>query len=117
MPENIDNLELHPEGNYAIVSINPGIFPLQVIYSASYSLMDRAYIVIDGNPEEEVVVTLRPKKGKDIEKLGREFNNELINYAVHMVESRRTEKIRNEIVKKALQGHMQKAGKNEAYGD
>lgn len=99
----LENLELHPENNFVLVSVNPKIFPLEVVYSAAYSLMDKAYSIIDGDPEEEIFVELKPKDGKmDLEKLGRDFNNELLNYAVYMVQTARNRTVRDALIQRAF---------------
>ena len=78
------NIEMNDDDNCVSVSINPSIYPLDVIYSAAYVFLDRAYVFIDGDPQKNVVVELKPKDGKtDLETLGRELNNELLNYAVY----------------------------------
>jgi len=99
----INNLEINKEGEYLIVSINPKIYPLEVIYSAAYVFLDRAYLLIDGNPEEEIFVQMKPKNRKeDLEKLGNEFNNELVNYSVYVVQAVRNQPLRKAIIERAL---------------
>ena len=105
----IDNLEIHED--HVIVSVNPKIYSLDVVYSAGYVLMDRAYVVIDGDPEEEIIVELRPKKRDDLEILGRDFNNELINYAVYKSQSEANREVKETIVKRAL---LTNVGEEEA---
>lgn len=102
-----DNLEIHKKDNFVVVSINPKLYPLEVIYSAAYIFISRAYIMIDGDPREEVLVQLRPKTDIDIEILGREFNNELLNYMVYMHRTIRTQGIREAIVQRALATNAQ----------
>lgn len=97
----IDNLELHKDKMF--ISVNPKIYPLDVIYSAAYVLMDRAYFFIDGDPEEEILVEVRAKTPKEsLETLGRDFNNELLNYAVYKVQSEKNKGIKESIVRRAL---------------
>ena len=103
--ESIDNFELDEGKKLALVSINAKIYPLPVIYSACYSLMDKAFVVIDGSPETEIVVSLRPRNDEKLEEIARQFNDELLNYAVNNEESKKTEKLRDELVKDAFAGH------------
>jgi His-Xaa-Ser system protein HxsD len=106
----INNLEIYKKDGYLIVSINPKIYPLEVIYSATYVFLDRAYLLIDGNPEEEIFVQMKPKdKKEDLEKLGNEFNNELVNYAVYVVQSIRNQPLRKAIIERALLTNTAKA--------
>ncbi|MFH1641593.1 MAG: hypothetical protein ABIC04_01705 [Nanoarchaeota archaeon] len=99
-PETISNMELHKD--HLLLSINPKIFPLDIVYSAAYTLLDKAYIVLDGDPEEEIIAEIRPKTKTDLQKLGDEFNNELINYAVYKKQSERNAVLRQTILQRAL---------------
>ena len=108
MPEDdiklVGNLEIHNKEKYVIVSVSPKIYPLDVIYSAAYVMLDKAYIILSGNADKEVLVELRYQKGEgNLELLGREFNNSLINYAVYKSQSEQNRGVKEEIVRKALQ--------------
>lgn len=96
-----DNVKVDEEG-FAEVGINPEIFSLEVIYSAAYTFLDRAYFVFDGDPEDEIEVKLKPKNGGDPEELALEMQNELVNYAVYVIQASRNQEVRNAIIKKAL---------------
>ena len=96
------NLEVYKKENKVLLSVNPKIYPLDVIYSASYAFLEKNYILLDGNPRTKVIVELKPKKKYDLEKLGREFNNELLKYADYKKRSEQTKKIREMIIQRAL---------------
>lgn len=99
----IYNLEINKEDRFVLVSINPKIYPLNVIYSAAYMFIDRAYVMIDGDPESKVIVELRPKKSlEDLNKLGGDFNNELLHYAVYETQSKESSMIRAVLMKRVL---------------
>ncbi len=98
----VDNTETDREGNYLIVSVNPKIYSLDIVYYAAYVLMDRAYITLGGDPEKEILVELRPQSNTDLETLGREFNNELLNYAVYMKQSAKNQRLREAILQRVL---------------
>lgn len=100
-----DNIELHKGKNFALVSINPRIYSLGVIFSAAYVLLERAFIVIDGDPEKQIVVSLKPKRGRNIKGLAFEFNEQLVNFAVNFDQSERTKALREELVKQAFLAH------------
>lgn len=96
-------MEINKKEGYVLISINPKIYPLDVVYSAAYVLLDKAYVVIDGDPEEEIIVEIRAKEKKgDIEEIGHELNNELINYAVYKTQSEKNQPIRQAIIQRAL---------------
>ena len=97
------NIELYEKEGYAWVSVNPKIYSLHVIYSAAYTFLDKCYVLVDGDPDEEIIVELRPKeKTMDLDKTARDFNNVLINYANYATQSSRNAAIREMILKKAL---------------
>ncbi len=99
----MSNIELNNDGSHAIVSVNPQIYDKEIIYSAAYAMIDRAYIVIDGDPEKKVIVEIRPKDNqKDAEQLALEFNEELINYAVYKSQARQNRDLRKAIVNLAF---------------
>jgi len=95
-------MEINKEENCVSVNINPKIYPLDVIYNAAYVFIDKAYVLIDGDPNEGVLVELKPKKEFSLEVLGREFNNELLNYSVYKTQSDKTKDIRTAIIQRAL---------------
>ena len=98
----IDNLMIDKKKNRVLVSINPNIYPLDVVYSACYSLIDRAFIIIDGHPAEEIIVELRPKKKMNLEKLGRLLNEELLSYAFYKSKARQNKTLREILMKTAF---------------
>ena len=74
----------------------------------TYSFLDKAYILIDGNPTTEILVKIKPKNPKqNLEKLGREFNNELINYAFYNSQSLRNQQIKEAIIRSAFLTHRE----------
>jgi His-Xaa-Ser system protein HxsD len=87
----------------AIIKINPKIFQLDIIYSAAYIMIDKAFIVLDGDPEKEVLVEVRTKEaGQDLKRTVQEFYEELLNYAVYKSQSERNAGIREIILQRAL---------------
>ncbi len=103
------NIELKPKENTAVISVNPKVFALEVIYAASYVLLDRAYFILDGNPEEEIKVLMRPKKKlkkNELEELALKFQDELINYSVYVVQAARNQAVREAIIKRAFATNM-----------
>jgi His-Xaa-Ser system protein HxsD len=107
-PLKIDNFEIHKDRNMIVVLINPRIYSLDVIISAGYILMDKAYVIIDGNPNDKIFVQLRPKKeGTNLEDLGRMFNEELINYSIYAVQTAVNQQIRTAIIQRAFLTHSE----------
>ena len=96
------NLIISRENNRVTAKIKPSIYPLDTIYGAAYIFMDRAYVLLDGNPDTEVSVELIPKRGYDLDTLGMEFNNELLNYATYKEISTRNSAVRLAIIQRAF---------------
>lgn len=85
------------------LKINPNIYPLGVIFQAADVFIDKAYISLDGDPEKEVLVTLKPKEDKeDLEKYSGDFQNELVNYAAYFVRAQVNRDIREAMLKRAF---------------
>ncbi len=97
------NFEIFEDDEFAVISINPEIFSLEVIYSATYTFLDKAYFIFEGDPEKEVSVKVKPKEDLDLEKLVYRIQNELVNYAVYIVQASRNQGVRNAIISRALQ--------------
>jgi len=100
---NMKNFDVDKENDSVLIAVNPKIYPLEVIYSAAYTFLDRAFVIIDGDPNEEVLVQLKAKEAsQNLEELAQSFNNELVSYAVYVVQAARTSGIRQAIVQAAL---------------
>jgi len=97
------NFKIDRRARLVTISVNPSIFPLEVVYSAAYVFMNDAYVILDGDPKSKILVHLKAKNSrKDLEALALEFNNELLNYAVYAVQAAKTQEIRKAIVERAL---------------
>lgn len=97
---NLSNITIKKDK--VIVKINSKFYSLDIIYSAAYVFLDKAYILIDGDIKKEIIVELKPKAKRDLETLGNEFNNELLNYATYKVFSEKNKDIRTMIVQRAI---------------
>jgi His-Xaa-Ser system protein HxsD len=105
--KDVKNIKIDKRDNAVIVSVNPSIYPLEVVYSAAYMFLDKVYVFIDGNTDKEIFVKLKPKlkpknKGKYLEELAGLFNNELVNYSVYVIQAARSSSIRDAIIRVAL---------------
>ena len=105
IPE-FENFSIDEENNTVVVSVNPKLFPLEAIYPAAYMFLEDFYVMVDGNPETEIYVKLSGKRKLDreaLEKAAREFNNEMVNYSVYVIQSLRNAGLRSAILNKALE--------------
>jgi len=99
----LNNIEIDEKGEYAIFSVNPNIYPLDLVYSASYIMIDKAFVILDGDPKEKILVEIRKKKPEqNLKILVQEFNEELLNYAVYKVQSEKNRNIREMILQRVL---------------
>ena len=99
----VDNLEVSKDKNCVIISVNPRIYPVDIIFSAAYIFIDKSYVIVDGDPNEEIIVQLKAKdKSIDLEKMGREFNTELVNYSFYHAQYVKNAPIREAIIQRAF---------------
>lgn len=66
--------------DHAKVILNSKVYSLPTIYAASYVFLDKAYVLLDQDKAKNTEVFLFSKNGEDLQKLAKEFCNELINY-------------------------------------
>lgn len=99
----LGNIEYNQKEEYALFAINPQIYPLELVYSASYIMIDKAFIILDGDPQQKILVEIRKKKPEqNIRDLVTEFNEELLNYAVYQIQSEKNRDIREIILQRVL---------------
>ena len=102
----------------AVLSLDPGLYPIDVIYGAAYSLIDRAYVLLDresiqGGPGVDAkksgrfMVYLRAKAKTHqaaLERMSGDFGNELLSQALRRKVVKQNNKIIEEIVTQAIAG-------------
>lgn len=74
----LGNIEVDKKQGYALLSLNPGLYPISTVLSAAERFMRSSCIILDGNPKEEILVEIRAKGKGSIEELAFKFNEELI---------------------------------------
>lgn len=94
---------------FVVFSINPKIYPLEVVHAAAYALIDKAYVLLDGNPEEEIVAELRPKNRKEMRQVATRFAEELLNYAVYYNQAKLNKEAREMILGRVFSANIQPA--------
>ena len=110
------NMEINKKEGFVMVSVNPKIYPLDVVLSSAYIFTEKNYVLVDGDPEEEFVVEIRPKDKKvDLGVLGKEFNNELINYASYAVQVIKNDQFRTAMINRVLLTNSEQ--KEESYDE
>jgi len=86
------------------VEVQKGLYPLEVIYGASYQFIDRCYVRLEQGDDGRIAVHLKPKRDsvEDADSLAGEFRNELLNQAFRRKVAMRTGKVRDMVVQRAL---------------
>lgn len=100
--ENIGNLEIDKDEGVVRVSVNPKIYPMEIIYGAAHAFTNQNYVLLDGDEEIEIVVELKPFETADLETVGRKFCNRLLSYQVYKQKSKENQAVRNLILYRAL---------------
>ena len=101
----INKNKINQKENQIVFWLNTKTYPLEAVYSAAYTFLDRAYVYLDGDPKKEIIVSLKGKKKlnkKQIQALRGEFYNELLNYVLRVEIAKRNQKVRDFIVGTAL---------------
>jgi His-Xaa-Ser system protein HxsD len=80
-------------------------YPLEAIYSAAYTFIDKVYAYLFPGKNKYVILELTAKEGtskKQLEKIKGEFQNELLNASLRLALEKSNKKIRQSIVERAL---------------
>ena len=90
-----------------VLSLDKGLYPLDVVYGAAYVFIDRAYVLL-GKDGDKTVVELAakdPETSKEaLRELAGEFGNELLSQALRKRITRENKTILETIVTQALAG-------------
>lgn len=85
------------------IFVNPKVFPLHTVFSASYALLGQLSIRIEGDPQKEIIVRLKPKDSTESAEHVKEiFNEKLMDCALDEYRSMATSDIRHYFIKAAL---------------
>lgn len=90
-----------------LLSLDRGLYPLEVVYGAAYVFIDRAYVLLD-RVGDKVVVEIAAKDSsigaKGLRALAGEFGNELLSQALRRRITKENQNILETIVSQALAG-------------
>ncbi|MEK6874803.1 MAG: His-Xaa-Ser system protein HxsD [Nanoarchaeota archaeon] len=99
----MDGINVFEDGACKRLDIKTSIYPLKVVVTTAYTFLDRAFILLDGDPKSTIIVHLQAKKEGDAANLlVKEFQNALLGYAHFQLVSDENRKIREMIVYRAL---------------
>ncbi|MFH1276714.1 MAG: hypothetical protein ABIH82_06400 [Candidatus Woesearchaeota archaeon] len=57
--------------DFVLFSINPDIYPLNIVKKAALEFVNKACVILDGDPKRELLVEIR---GDNLKQLAEEFN-------------------------------------------
>ena len=101
----MEKFKIEEKENKIIIIVNPLLYSLEVIYSAAYVFIDRAYLFLDESPKNQIAINIKGKEKltkKQLEDLAGEFCNELLNCALRDKISKNNQKVREQIIARAL---------------
>lgn len=87
------------------ILVNQSVYPLEVVYATAYVYLEQCYILLDKPEKGKISVRLKAKADtgkKRFDSVVGEFENELVNQALRLKIAKRTEKVRDAIVHRAL---------------
>ncbi len=96
----VENVKLYDD--FAEFFVNPELYSLEAVLNAAYTMTDKAYVILSGDPDSKITVTIKPKGKGDVNSLALEFGNELISSQVYTMESKKQQEISDALIKTAL---------------
>lgn len=88
-----------------VIVVNPAVYPLEAVYAACYSLLDRAYFHLDEDSKGRVLVRFAAKASSQTRPpgpLAEEFLDELLHHGLRYKLTVSNQKIREHIITQAL---------------
>lgn len=108
IPEDLASADL--EDGSVHVRLDEGVHPLEAVYAAAYTFIDRAYVFVDRPDAGKLRVVLAPKKGAADEAALRamlgELSNELLSAAYRHALTRENRATIEAVTMQAIAGAM-----------
>jgi len=96
-------------GKRAVIRLKKELYPLDIIYTASYTYIDKCYILLDTPDDQHIDVQLIGKdqcSQEELQHLCGEFSNRLLNEIRRADLARQNEKLIESVVTRALAGAL-----------
>lgn len=113
-------VSIDAERGVALLALDKGLYPVEVVYGAAYVLIDRAYVLLDRDESGRTLVRIERKPddregregrkggGPDVERelreLAGELSNELLSQALRRKITKQNQSILEAIVTQAMAG-------------
>ncbi|MBI5779654.1 MAG: hypothetical protein HZA49_09405 [Planctomycetes bacterium] len=99
----------HKEKGSVVVTIDPALYSKEAVLAAGYAMLGKAHLVVGKDKKNgEFLAKLTPideKAGDNIlDELARDFNDQLVNYAMFYQESAKNDELRKVLIATALYG-------------
>jgi hypothetical protein len=74
----IGTMQLNRREGYCLYSVNPKIHPLSAVVTAAKRLSSKLSVMLDGDPDHEILIEIRPRQKVAIEEAAMMFSSELM---------------------------------------
>lgn len=92
------------------LEVDASLYPLEALYGAAYTFIDRCYVLLDKPTEHRFRVSLTPKEGgftaEDLRAVAGEFSNELLSCAWRGQIAQQNRALIEQVTMKAIAGAM-----------
>ena len=99
----------HKEKDSVVVTIDPAIYSKETVLASGYAMLGKAHIIVGKDKKTgQFLAKLTPLEGKAgnkiLDELARDFNDQLVNYAMFYQESAKNDELRKVLMATALYG-------------
>ena len=90
-------------GEQAILSINPKLYNLDMVYATAYVHLDTIWFLFDGDPTVEIIIhATRKQPTLNLDQFAKQFMNELISISNYFKQLETNKSIITTILQRAL---------------
>ncbi|MBM4388028.1 MAG: His-Xaa-Ser system protein HxsD, partial [Deltaproteobacteria bacterium] len=88
------------------LSFDKKLYPLDAVLGASFTFIDKFYLLLDMDDQGKITVKIEPKQDVDVDEkaLQGEFQNELLNQVMRIKTAKKMGDLRDMIIERALIG-------------
>ena len=93
------------KNNQVSWDVGTSTYPMDAVYGASYVFLDRCYVYLDKTADKRIRIVLRGREKLDreaLDALAGEFSNELLHQVLRVRLAKRTGKVREMIIGRAI---------------
>lgn len=98
----------HKEKDSVVVTIDPALYSKETVLASGYAMLGKAHVIVSKDKKTgEFLAKLTPlekKSNNTPDELARDFNDQLVNYAMFYQESAKNDELRKVLMATALYG-------------